>query len=36
VVNCGILWTVEPRLGLLPSTLLQEAVSALDPPVGAT
>jgi ATP-dependent helicase/nuclease subunit A len=35
-VNCGILWTVEPRLGLLPSTLLQEAVSALDPPAGAT
>ncbi|NOT42138.1 MAG: double-strand break repair helicase AddA [Alphaproteobacteria bacterium] len=35
-VNCAILWTVEPRLGLLPSTLLQEAVSALDPPAGAT
>ena len=35
-VNCGILWTVEPRLGLLPPTLLQEAVSALDPPPGAT
>lgn len=36
VVNCGILWTVEPRLSLLPSTLLQEAVSVLDPPEGAT
>jgi ATP-dependent helicase/nuclease subunit A len=36
VVNCGILWTVEPRLGLLPSTLLHEVVSALDPPQGAT
>lgn len=35
-VNCGILWTVEPQLGLLPPTLLQEAVSALDPPPGAT
>jgi ATP-dependent helicase/nuclease subunit A len=36
VVNCGILWTVEPRLGLLPSTLLQEAVSVLDPLQVAT
>lgn len=35
-VNCAILWTVEPRLGLLPSSLLQEAVSALDPPAGGT
>ncbi|MFM9865146.1 MAG: double-strand break repair helicase AddA [Micropepsaceae bacterium] len=35
-VNCAILWTVEPRLGLLPSTLLQEAVSPLDPPAGAS
>lgn len=35
-VNCAILWTVEPRLGLLPSPVLQEAVSALDPPLGAT
>lgn len=36
VVNCGILWTVEPRVSLLASTLLQEAVSALDPPMGGT
>jgi ATP-dependent helicase/nuclease subunit A len=31
-VNCGILWTAEPRLSLLPSSLLQHAVRALDPP----
>ncbi len=35
-VNCGILWTAEPRLTVLPSKLLEEAGRALDPLPGAS
>lgn len=35
-VSCGILWTAEARLSILPSRLLHEAERALDPLSGAT
>src|SRR5262245_36126192 len=30
-VNCAILWTAEPRLAVLPASLLEAAVRLLDP-----
>jgi ATP-dependent helicase/nuclease subunit A len=35
-VKCAILWTVEPRLTVLSSSALQQAVSALDPLEGGS
>jgi ATP-dependent helicase/nuclease subunit A len=35
-VSCGILWTVEPRLQVIPANMLDAAEHALDPPVGGS
>jgi ATP-dependent helicase/nuclease subunit A len=35
-VSCGILWTVEPRLTVIPSNYLDEAERMLDPLVGGS
>jgi ATP-dependent helicase/nuclease subunit A len=35
-VSCGILWTVEPRLSVIPSKYLDDAEHALDPLVGGS
>ena len=35
-VNCAILWTAEPRLMPVSTRAVEESVSALDPPAGAS